>query len=135
MRIDLAILRSAAWLVPSERRAEWFAEWNAELWYVRQDNEEQAIGFCQGAFQDAFWVRRNSQPNAQSRLYLQLPSQCLGFLGLVAAACILFAFRYSPPDCPLRPIGQSVLAMLVLASMALPGVTSNNIAAIGRLSG
>ena len=52
MSIHLAILRSAAWLVPGEQRAEWLAEWNAELWYVRKAGSRQATGFCLGAFQE-----------------------------------------------------------------------------------
>src|ERR1017187_6048700 len=106
MSIHLAILRSAAWLVPGEQRAEWLAEWNAELWYVRRSSELQPTSFCLGAFRDALWLRRNSPPNEQSRLRLQSPAQCLGFLGLVAAGCILLALRYPPPDSPLPPIGQ-----------------------------
>ena len=30
----LFILRCAAWLVPVAERAEWLAEWQAELWHV-----------------------------------------------------------------------------------------------------
>jgi hypothetical protein len=121
MRIHLAILRSAAWLVPGEQRAEWLAEWNAELWYVRGCSKPQTTGFCLGAFQDALWLRRNSPPNAQPWLRLQSPVQCLGFLGIAAAACVLLALRYHPPGWPL-PIGQLLLTMLVVALESLPAL-------------
>ena len=31
---SLFILRCAAWLVPVAERAEWLAEWQAEVWHV-----------------------------------------------------------------------------------------------------
>jgi len=132
MRIHLAILRSAAWLVPGEQRTEWFAEWNAELWYVRRSDERQTTSFCLGAFRDAIWLRRNSSPTAQPWLRLQSPAQCLGLLGMVAAACVLFALRYHPPDFPLLPIGQSLLAMLLMPLMALPGLLATTSLRLGE---
>jgi len=33
-RMPFAILQCASWLVPNRQRAEWTAEWRAELWYV-----------------------------------------------------------------------------------------------------
>jgi hypothetical protein len=30
----LFLLRCAAWLVPGRERAEWLAEWRAEVWHV-----------------------------------------------------------------------------------------------------
>jgi hypothetical protein len=124
MSIHLAILRSAAWLVPGEQRAEWLAEWNAELWYVRRSGERQTTSFCLGAFRDALWLRRNSPPNAKPWLRLQSPAHCLGFLGVVATGCVLLALRYQTPDCPLLPIGQSLLWMLLTALMALPALVA-----------
>ena len=124
MRIDLAILRIAAWLVPSEQRTEWFDEWNAELWHVENVEEGQTTGFCLGAFRDAFWLRCNSSPNAQ--LWPRSPAQCLGFLGLVTTACILFAFRYHPP------VGPSLLAMLLLALLALPALAATTSLRLGK---
>ena len=55
MTLPLAILRTAALLVPGESRAEWLAEWRSELWYVHGNT----AAFCAGAFRDALWVRRN----------------------------------------------------------------------------
>ncbi len=60
---DRLLLGCAALLVPSDRRAEWLREWQAELWHVRQERapmeqlswqaEREIVGFCLGAFQDA----------------------------------------------------------------------------------
>ena len=57
--VCLFILRCAAWLVPGRERAEWLAEWRAEVWHVWQsyDRKVQVTDFCLGAFQDAFWLR------------------------------------------------------------------------------
>ena len=121
MRIHLAILRSAAWLVPGEQRAEWLAEWRAELCYVRRSCRRQATGFCLGAFRDALWLRRNRLPDPPPVPWLESPSQCLGFLGLLAAACVLLALRHRPPDMGL-PLRGPILAMLYLAMMALPAL-------------
>ncbi len=119
MRIHLAMLRSAAWLVPGEQRAEWLAEWSAELWYVGRSCRRQATGFCLGAFRDALWLRRNRPPDAPRAPWFESPARCLGFLGLLAAACVLLALRHHRPDMPL-PVRGPILAMLYLAMMALP---------------
>ena len=54
--LHVAILRNAALFVPAAERAEWFAEWRAELCYV----DHGATSFCLGSFRDALWLRRNS---------------------------------------------------------------------------
>jgi hypothetical protein len=64
--LHLAILRSASLLDARSDRAEWFAEWSAELWHV------VATAFCLGAFRDAFWLRRNNQPDRA----FNLPRRC-----------------------------------------------------------
>ena len=121
MRLHSAMLRTAAWLVPGEQRAEWLAEWNAELWYVRRSCSRQATRFCLGAFRDAFWLRRNRAPDAPRVPWFESPARCLGTLGLLAAACLLLALRYYPHGI-LLPLHGSLLAMLYLAAMALPAL-------------
>jgi hypothetical protein len=92
MTPHLAILRAAAWLVPGPQRAEWFAEWSAELWYV----EQHATRFCLGAFRDAFWLRRNSlTPNARHTFGLESPLRCVLFLAVLAAVSLFFFLRLS----------------------------------------
>ena len=65
---SLFILRCAAWLVPGQERAEWLAEWQAELWHVWHSygrksavlpRRAEVTDFCLGAFHDAFWLRWN----------------------------------------------------------------------------
>lgn len=132
MKIHRAILLGAARLVPGKQRTEWLAEWNAELWYVRQSGERQAISFCLGAFRDALWLRRNSPPNARLLLSLKSPAVCLGFLGLLAALCTLFALRFHPSDFPLVPIGQPLFWMLCTALMALPALLATTSLRLGE---
>jgi hypothetical protein len=148
MSISLAILKSASWLVPCEHRAEWLAEWSAEVWYVRQRGDRQATCFCLGAFRDALWIRRNSPANAWSMLRLESPMQCLGFLALMAAACVFLALRlpgprdvilpfsyrgaHTPPISSAGHLGSlsqeqlilAALAMIVMALVLLPSTTA-----------
>ena len=91
MRIHFAILRAAAWLVPAEGRAEWLAEWRSEFYYVRHSR----IAFCLGSFQDALWLRWNRPPRGRGILQWESPLECLLFLAIVAAACVMVAF-YTP---------------------------------------
>ena len=88
MSIHRALLRSAGLLVPRPQRPEWLAEWSAELCYVRQVRESCAYAFCFGAFQDAFWLRRNK---GRARL-LESPLQCGLLLALLALASVWIAW-------------------------------------------
>ena len=108
----IAILRSAAMLVPQWQRPDWIAEWQSELWHVRQDpHGANVAAFCIGAFRDAFWLRRN---DAQSHGVLHLdvpptpagiesfpdqgeaalasPVRCLSWLAALATLCAALAF-------------------------------------------
>lgn len=88
--VHFTILRAAALLVPGPQRAEWFAEWRAELWYVKQ----KSTIFCLGAFRDAFWLRRNMPaPNARHTFGLESPFRCVWFLAVLAAVSLFFAFH------------------------------------------
>jgi hypothetical protein len=103
MTAQLAILHSARLLVPRGQRAEWFAEWKAELDYVCQNAEAAATSFCLGAFRDAFWLRRNSHPSARPAAVLASPYHCLALLAVLAAVAVFFPFRplfQSPPPAP-----------------------------------
>jgi len=66
--ISIGILRTAAFLVPRSKRADWLAEWEAELWQVcraygvawastETHGHAEITAFCCGAFQDAFALR------------------------------------------------------------------------------
>lgn len=109
----IAILRSAATLVPEPRRTDWLAEWRSELWHVRRDSSRRNVAaFCLGAFRDAFWLRRNSSilrshvvlnigspatPEGiesfpdQGEPALASPAQCLSWLTALSAFCVVLA--------------------------------------------
>lgn len=97
--LQVAILRNAALFVPAPERAEWFAEWRAELCYV----DHGATGFCLGSFRDALWLRRNNL-NRRSASRLESPFRCLLFLvGLAILALALPSQKlwlplWSPPE-------------------------------------
>ena len=77
----MLILRMVALLVPRWQRADWQAEWQAELWHLlhvctREGPPPawnwQAIHFCLGAFWDAVWLRRhNCNPEPPFHFWLQ----------------------------------------------------------------
>ncbi len=87
------ILRSVACLVPGEQRADWLAEWQSELCYLRR-TEGRALRFCLGALPDALWMRRNL-PRAAGRPMVRLdsPVHCLLFLAALSGASALLATR------------------------------------------
>lgn len=82
MKIEHAIVRLAGRLVPAPLRAEWLAEWNAELHYALEASNRN-ISFALGAFPDAVWLRRN-HPRSKRRPWLQSPVECAVVLGTLA---------------------------------------------------
>jgi hypothetical protein len=115
------LLRAASLLVPASFRAEWLAEWRAELWYVPRPD---ALRFCLGAFRDALWLRRNSPSS-----HLESPLACLAFLALLAVVSLAIALRLPfPPHGPwpahlrLRDLPEGCLAMLLLSALMLPAM-------------
>jgi hypothetical protein len=117
---NLGLLRLASLLVPCQHRGEWWREWRSELWHVRQActaqrafpwrGEREVAAFCLGAFQDAFYLRREvghkKVPLATTK---GSAAQCMLFLVTVMAVsyCIalvcpgvraeLLALRYRVP--------------------------------------
>jgi hypothetical protein len=77
--VSVFILRCAARLVPGRERAEWLAEWEAELWHVwhaysRKSREcfrggQEVTDFCLGAFHDAFWLRWSNPRSIPRRAF------------------------------------------------------------------
>jgi hypothetical protein len=113
--LHLAVLRSAALLVPEQQRAEWLAEWRSELWHVLQGDPraKHVMATCLGAFKDAFWLRRYGPvPRSYGVLHLDVPApsvipenfpsqeppllsspiRCLSFFAILAALAISAAF-------------------------------------------
>jgi hypothetical protein len=137
--LHVAILRNAALLVPAPERAEWFAEWKAELWYVEHD----ATAFCLGSFRDALWLRCKSF-SARRTFSLESPLRCVFFLATLAfLSCLLafglpsqklFIFLCSPPGKEHLVFGffwlylESLLVLLTLNPLALGEYPANRFA-------
>jgi hypothetical protein len=111
-----AILRTAGALVPSQQRAEWLAEWNAELWYVRRARAASAFAFCLGAWKDAIWLRRNSR----CARFLESPLHCALFLALLASTCVLVTFFLPGGRNGFQPSPYSDAGNMVLISSGAP---------------
>ena len=109
MTLPLAILRTAALLVPGESRAVWLAEWQSELWYVHGNT----AAFCAGAFRDALWVRSN---RAVPRARLHSPVRCILVLAALAAVCVAAAFCLPLPRALLLPSPYPHARSLVMIS-------------------
>jgi hypothetical protein len=120
MTREVALLRAAGWLVPPEQRAEWLAEWEAELVYVRASAPERTTAFCLGAFRDAFWLRRNALPSAEAAGALGSPHVFLLVLAAVAAVTTFIPFRLPGPPRPPRAEllgGAGVITALIGVAM------------------
>ena len=88
--LQCTILRVASLLAPGARRAEWLQEWQSELWYIPRP---EATSFCLGAFQDAFWLRRNNPtPLKRTSPHLESPLRCLAFLATLSAVSIFVTY-------------------------------------------
>jgi hypothetical protein len=96
--LHLALLRCASLLVPRRQRGEWWKEWQAELWHVRQEctpargilwtAEREVAKFCLGAFQDALCLRAfPAQRRMPHAMTIGSATRCILLLaGLVAAS-------------------------------------------------
>jgi len=95
---DLGLLRGASLLVPGGQREEWWREWHAELWEVRRAcacagevrwaAEREIAGFCLGAFEDAYCLRRMDKKK-RTPLPISFGSawQCILFLAVILGVC------------------------------------------------
>jgi hypothetical protein len=88
----LAILRSAALLVPESQRTDWLTEWRSELWHVQRDSREVNVtAFCMGAFRDAFSLWRDDPSPDRYALFAESPARCLALLAALGALCFVTA--------------------------------------------
>src|SRR5277367_2351694 len=96
--VSLLLLRCASWLVPGRERAEWLAEWRAEVWHVwhLRDHNAQVSDLCLGAFQDAFWLRWYNQRSIPRRI-LRTGSASRCSVSIAAWAAISFVIFLSLP--------------------------------------
>lgn len=86
--LNIAILRSAALLVPAPERHEWLSEWSAELHYVNL----KPTAFCIGSFRDALWFRGNHIAEKRWGFEFDSPVFCLLFMFLLTTLLFLSAF-------------------------------------------
>jgi len=131
------MLRSASALVPGKDRAEWLAEWQAELWQVLRSQREfrneaaddgaslpSPIAFCLGAFQDAWWLRQNNPRVAAPPLLRHgSPAMCLLSLAGWAAAALMLALYLPAAREAIVPPPYPAAGNLVLIS---PGGASTS---------
>lgn len=124
------LLHSAATLVPRAERAEWMAEWNAEIWYLLDDREawpssphggrSSAIRFCLGSFRDAFWLRWNeTEATRTERLWLRSPIVCVAMLCIVAVSTCCAAVFESALQPPYTGCQFLLGQLLVIGTAAL----------------
>jgi hypothetical protein len=115
--LHLAIIQTAALLVPAPERAEWLAEWRAELWYVNR----RATAFCLGSICDAFWMNRNSPAPIVRRWFtLESPVKCVMFLAGLAALSSLLAFGEVGTEIRQGGYQDFLLGFLCWGLMSLP---------------
>lgn len=116
--LHIAILRNAALLVPTQERADWIAEWRAELWYVEHD----ATAFCVGSFRDALWLRRNSHRQPSRAFSLDSPLRCVLLLVGLATLTVSLAIPSRElwlPSWSLRGAEQVALELLQMYLLPL----------------
>ena len=111
----MTILRIASLLVPARQRAEWLAEWSAELRYIDRHRPQMALRFCLGAFRDGLWLWRNQPFRFDSA------AACISALVFAAVATALLALWLRPVHL-LGPL--EILVAAVLSLLILPAVTT-----------
>ena len=139
-RLCRLMLQTAGLLVPARDRAEWLAEWEAELWHICRarnaaspgsENAEaedkrqlQPAAFCVGAFQDAAWLRRNhSRPIQLPKMRRGSPVNCLLTLGGWTAASLFVALSLSSARKTFLPPPYPDADKLVLISPAVASMS------------
>ncbi len=120
------LLRTAGLLVPRQNRADWIAEWEAELWHVSRsrgsepregDSRPEPAKFCLGAFQDAWWLRLNNPRPSPPRVVRRgSPSMCLLSLAGWAAVSAMLAFCLPSARKAILPAPYADASNLVMIS-------------------
>jgi hypothetical protein len=129
--LHIAILHNAALLVPGRERAEWLAEWKAELHYVGHD----ATSFCFGSFRDALWLRSNSPRSPRHSFNLDSPLRCMFSLAALVASVIAAALPFHKhwlASLSLTEVGQIALGCLSMYLLCLLVVAALNPLGLGE---
>ena len=146
----LAILHAASLLVPGESRADWLAEWRAELWYISRKcscdttcvtvDRGYLIAFCVGSFKDALWLRRNmphSEELATRRL--ESPKRCiclLSALAILSGAIASLLWLKTPATGSWSSFdSQCLFAFLFIFLFSLPILPAITSLSLGELRG
>jgi hypothetical protein len=125
--LSLFILRCAAWMVPGRERAEWLAEWQAELWHVwrsyscksrgRFRGRQEVTDFCLGAFHDAFWLRWSNPRSIPRRVFrIGSPSRCSLSLAMWAAISLVICLSLPGARKAIQPLPYPDADGLVMIS-------------------
>jgi hypothetical protein len=122
--IHATLLRAASWITPDEARAEWLAEWTAELAFVQRESPQRATIFCLGAFPDALWIRRNTPSPPTRGVMLESPLRCLAVLGALAAISIAIAWRLPATRYTLAPLTDPHRGNLVILERTRERITA-----------
>ncbi|HZZ37538.1 MAG TPA: hypothetical protein VFE06_00305 [Acidobacteriaceae bacterium] len=118
------LVRSASLLVPNRRRADWTAEWLAELWHVEHVSgtvSATSLNFAAGAVNDAFQLRAHSvRAQLMSRLRSLMqpgaPARCLLVLAAATLAALLLCLALPGARRVFLPSPYQHAASLVLIS-------------------
>jgi len=123
-RFHLGLLRGASLMVPRKQRAEWWREWHAELWHVRQEcvpiatvswrAERKVTSFCLGAFQDALCLRRHSWRQEPLATLQGSAAQCIFWLAAALAVTYSIALLLPGVRTEIHPSRYQVNPGLIL---------------------
>ncbi len=128
--LHITMLRNAALLVPAPERAEWLAEWQAELAYV----EHGATAFCLGSFRDAVWLRGSSF-SVRRIFTFESPLRCLLLLAGLGALILAFAVPFGnlcSPSWSGLPREQFALGLVWVYLLSLLVLATLNPLALGK---
>ncbi|HEY1809839.1 MAG TPA: hypothetical protein VGG42_14840 [Acidobacteriaceae bacterium] len=121
------VVRFAALLVPGAQRADWTAEWLAELWHVGQVSDTEPpvsatpLTFATGALNDAAQLRAHGfrthlLPRLRSLLQSGSPARCLLLLAAGTLAALLLCLALPGARRVILPAPYQHTASLVLVT-------------------
>ena len=130
------VVRAASILVPRSGRADWTAEWAAELWHVSRLNNNGApsaspgpLYFSLGAVQDACWIRRDRLlAFITVALHRGSAARCLLALFLLTIAGVAVWFCTPRARGAMSPLPyRSSADLILISSNGYPGTQAPSI--------